>query len=55
MAFKKAVRARDEYDNVYADAKPAYMFPLRDCKLVTVKTQTSMVELLAIDDMLFDV
>ena len=36
--FKKAVKARDQFDNVYAESKPAYMFPFRDCKLATVKT-----------------
>ena len=38
IEFKRAIKGRDQYDNVYADAKPAYYFPMRDCKLVTVKT-----------------
>ena len=35
--LKKAYKNRDEFDNVYAESKPAHYFPLRDCKLVTVK------------------
>lgn len=48
--FKKAVRQRDYCDNVYAEAKPAHYFPMRDTKLISVKVQTNLLELLAIDD-----
>lgn len=52
MAFKRLVRERDQFDNVYAEGKPAYMFPFRDCLLKTAQTQTNILELLAIDDIL---
>jgi len=35
--LKRAYKQRDNYDNVYAEAKPAHYFPMRDCKLKTVK------------------
>ena len=50
MDFKRAVKARDQYDNCYAEGKPAHYFPMRDCKLITVKVQTNILELLALDD-----
>ena len=49
--FKKAMRQRDQFDNCYAEGKPAHYFPLRDTKLISVKVQTNILELLAIDDM----
>lgn len=49
--FKKAVKQRDLYDNVYAEGKPAHYFPMRDTKLISVKIQTNLLELLAIEDM----
>lgn len=49
--FKKAMRQRDQIDNCYAEGKPAHYFPMRDTKLITVKVQTNLLELLAIDDM----
>ncbi|CDW75779.1 UNKNOWN [Stylonychia lemnae] len=51
VEFKRAMRQRDQYDNCYAEGKPAHYFPLRDTKLVSVKVQTNLLELLAIDDM----
>jgi hypothetical protein len=39
------------YDNVYAESKPKHGYPMKTCKLVTVKVQTNILELLAIDDM----
>jgi len=50
--LKKAIKQMDLQDNVYAEAKPAYMFPFRDCKLATVKTQTNLLELLALDELI---
>lgn len=48
--FRKAMKKRDHFDNCYAESKPAYYFPMRDTKLITVKVQTNIMELLAIDD-----
>ena len=50
--LKKAYKNRDQYDNVYAEAKPAHYFPMRDCKLITVKVQTNLLELLGVDDLM---
>lgn len=44
IEFKKAVRYRDLYDNVYAESKPAHYFYLT--KGPNVAVQTSMHELL---------
>lgn len=48
--FKKAVKQRDHFNNCHAEAKPAHYFPMRDTKLISVKVQTNLSELLALDD-----
>jgi hypothetical protein len=52
VGFKRAVRERDQFDNVYAEGRPGPGF--RDCTtlLATKHTQTSAVELLALEDMI---
>jgi hypothetical protein len=45
LEFKKAVRYRDLYDNVYAESKPSHYFYLT--KGPNVAVQTSLFELLA--------
>ena len=37
---------------MYAESKPLHWFPMRDCKLVTVKVQTNIMELLAIEEVM---
>lgn len=48
--LKRIYRERDQFDNVYAEPQPAHYFPLRDCKLISVKTQTNILELLGVVD-----
>lgn len=52
--LKKAYKNRNNFDNVYAEAKPAHYFPLRDCKLVSIKIQVSPLELLGVDDLMIE-
>lgn len=42
---------RDAFDNVYAEARPTHYFPLRDCKLVSIKVQCNPLELLGVDEL----
>jgi len=50
--LKRAYKLRDNYDNVYAEGKPAHYFPMRTDKLVSIKVQTNVLELLGVDDMI---
>jgi len=46
--LRKIYKDRDMFDNVYAEAQPTHYFPLRDCKLISVKVQTNVLELLGV-------
>jgi len=51
-ALKRVYNMRDQYDNCYHEAKAAHSFPLRDTKLISVKVQTNILELLGVDDLM---
>ena len=51
-ALKRVYNMRDQFDNCYHEAKAAHSFPLRDTKLISVKVQTNILELLGVDDLL---
>ena len=42
---------RDQFDNVYAEAKDPSVWPLADVEQANKKLQTNVMELLGVDDL----
>ena len=52
LILREALKAGDQGDNCYAQAVDFSKKPMRNVKLVSVKVQTNVMELLGLDDLL---
>lgn len=51
QALSSTYHCRDQYDNVYAEARDPSVWPLTNATMVNKKLQTNVMELLGIGDL----